>query len=342
MLEIKGNGVVTPPATPTATLSSALSTQGTRGTQGGWNAGTGGVRRKVNATQPRTEMLADGGMVSDRIPNTSERQDLLAGQDASITSSINIGQTKGDESRVEVVAFVGGGSKIGLGIAKSKIGGSVLVSGVAAGGTAEEAGVIKVGDELVSVDGVTVAGRDIPSICSQIAAGANLHVTLTLVAAADRSPKTAVVNWAKAFSVLVPRPNHPDTNGLLCECPVCDRMRAVVGGSGSKRRSTGSRRSSRASRANSLSLASSPSLASPSASPMPPTGEINVEERGQEQRGEESGEGSEDEEAPWWEGIKVLQAAGDGDTSKQKGSAMGAGLLGLCVSCCVECRRVML
>ena len=331
MLEIKGNGVVTPPATPTATLSSALSTQGTRGTQGGWNAGTGGVRRKVNATQPRTEMLADGGMVSDRIPNTSERQDLLAGQDASITSSINIGQTKGDESRVEVVAFVGGGSKIGLGIAKSKIGGSVLVSGVAAGGTAEEAGVIKVGDELVLVDGVTVAGRDIPSICSQIAAGANLHVTLTLVAAADRSPKTAVVNWAKAFSVLVPRPNHPDTNGLLCECPVCDRMRAVVGGSGSKRRSTGSRRSSRASRANSLSLASSPSLASPSALPMPPTGEVKAEERDQEQRGEESGEGSEDEEAPWWEGIKALQAqaaGGDGDALKQKGSAMGAGLLG--------------
>ena len=74
-----------------------------------------------------------------------------------------------------------------------------------------------------------------------------------------------------------------------------------------------------------------PSLASPSALPMPPTGEVKAEERDQEQRGEESGEGSEDEEAPWWEGIKALQAqaaGGDGDALKQKGSAMGAGLLG--------------
>jgi len=43
-------------------------------------------------------------------------------------------------------------------------------------------GAIKVGDELLHVDGVAVCDRDIPTICAQISDGPDLHVTLTFTA----------------------------------------------------------------------------------------------------------------------------------------------------------------
>ena len=42
-----------------------------------------------------------------------------------------------------------------------------MVSGLAPGGAAEQCAAIKVGDELLSVDGVGVRDRDIPARCSE-------------------------------------------------------------------------------------------------------------------------------------------------------------------------------
>ncbi len=70
--------------------------------------------------------------------------------------------------------------------------------------------------------------RDIPAICAQIAEGDHLHVLLTFAPAksakAPRSPGAM-----KPYSVVLPRPNHWDTTGASCRCPVCNRMRDLAG-----------------------------------------------------------------------------------------------------------------
>ena len=54
-----------------------------------------------------------------------------------------------------------------LRIAQAKVGPAVMVSGLAPGGAAEQCAAIKVGDELLSVDGVGVRDREIPARCSE-------------------------------------------------------------------------------------------------------------------------------------------------------------------------------
>ena len=50
-----------------------------------------------------------------------------------------------------------------LRIDQAKVGPAIMVSGLAPGGAAEQCAAIKVGDELLSVDGVSIRDRDVPA-----------------------------------------------------------------------------------------------------------------------------------------------------------------------------------
>ncbi len=104
--------------------------------------------------------------------------------------------------------MIGAGGKIGLGIAQTRSGNAVLVTGLAPDGTAHQSGEIKVGDELLFVDGVSVRDRDIPAICAQIADGPDLHVTLTFACAPSKNEgkKTSPQNKGAAPKVKPPSP----------------------------------------------------------------------------------------------------------------------------------------